>query len=119
MELKTLLTHILPSWVEDHFELVGVNTTGDKLEISLDEHNHPPLADQGDQLESKGFSSPIYLEDFPLRGKAVILKIRRRKWKNLTTGQTVTRDWKLAVQGTSYTEEFALFLKKVFGPPPH
>lgn len=117
MELKTLLTHILPSWVEDHFEVVGVSTKGDKLEISLDEHNHPPL-DQGDDLESKGFSPPIYLEDFPLRGKSVILKVRRRRWKKLTTGQTVTRAWKLAVQGTSYTEEFALFLKKVFGPQP-
>lgn len=117
MDLQTFASHVLPSWVIAHFEVVSVRTVSDKLEISLDELNAPP-DDAGENLESKGFLPAVYLEDFPLRGKAVVLKVRRRKWKDLNTGKTITRNWKLAVQGTSYTEEFALFLKKLFGSHP-
>jgi len=117
MDLQTFASHVLPSWVVTHFEVLSVKTISGKLEISLDELNAPP-DDSGKRLESKGFLPAVYLEDFPLRGKPVLLKVRRRKWKDLTTGKTVTRDWKLAVQGTSYTEEFAFFLKKLFGLLP-
>ncbi len=117
MDLETFASYVLPSWVVAHFEVVSVKMVSDKLEISLDELNDPP-DDAVEKLESKGFLPAVYLEDFPLRGKAVLLKVRRRKWKGLSTGKTITRNWKLAVQGTSYTEEFALFLKKLFGPLP-
>jgi len=115
MELKTLISYILPSWVEDHFEVVGIRSVAGKLEISLDELNHPPSRDS---YESKGFLPEVHLEDFPLRGKPVVLRVRRRKWKNLTTGKNETTNWKLAVQGTSYTEDFALFLKRALGQLP-
>lgn len=114
MDLQTLASYVLPSWVESHFKVVSIQTVSGKLEICLDELNVPPVDSEGISLESKGFLSPVHLEDFPLRGKAVLLKVRRRKWKDNTTGKTITNDWKLAVQGTSYTEEFALFLKKLF-----
>jgi len=109
MDLQALLSYILPSWVESHFELVSVNAVSGKLEISLDELNIPPLDLARVKLESKWFLPAVHLEDFPLRGKAVLLKVRRRKWKDPSTGKTRTNDWKLAVQGTSYTEEFAFF----------
>lgn len=117
MDLQTFASHVLPGWVMTHFEVVSVKTVSDKLEISLDELNVPP-EDTGEKVTSKGFLPAVYLEDFPLRGKAVLLKVRRRKWKDPSTGKTITRNWKLAVQGTSYTEEFALFLKKLFRPLP-
>lgn len=104
-----MASYVLPSWVESHFEVVSIKTVSGKLEISLDEFNVPRLDTEGMKLESKGFLSPVYLEDFPLRGKAVLLKVRRRKWKDHTTGKTITNDWKIAIEGTSYTEEFALF----------
>lgn len=115
MDLQTLVSYILPSWVELHFEVVSIESVSGKLEIGLDELNISPPVDEGKKLESKGFLPVVHLEDFPLRGKAVLLKVRRRKWKDPSTGKTITNNWKLAVEGTSYTEEFALFLKKLVG----
>ncbi len=114
MDLEAFVSYVLPSWVVSHFEVVSIEIVSGKLEISLDELNVPP-DDVGEKVESKGFLPAVYLEDFPLRGKAVLLKVRKRKWKGLSTGKTLTRNWALAVQGTSYTEEFGLFLKKLVG----
>jgi len=113
LESNNLLEYVLPGWVVDHFEVVKVDDYSSKLEISLEEYNTIPKEYESDRLESKGFLPPIHLEDFPLRGRSVLLKVRRRKWYNHSRNKSVTRDWKLSVQGTSYTEEFAIFLKEV------
>jgi len=68
-----------------------------------------------DRLLSKGFFDEITVQDFPLRGKAVYLHIRRRRWLNQTTGAVVFRDWNMVAQGTRMTTEFASFLKAISG----
>ena len=65
-------------------------------------------------LESKGFTDPVHLHDFPIRDHQVLLRVRRRKWRDKTTGETYTRDWDIKHEGTRYTKEFAAFLKKMF-----
>ena len=34
------------------------------------------------EFESKGFYERTLIQDFPIRGKAVYLGIRRRRWRN-------------------------------------
>ena len=51
------------------------------------------------------------VEDFPLRGKVVLLHIKRRRWLNKTSNKVVYRNWNLVAQGTRMTVEFAVFLK--------
>ena len=51
------------------------------------------------------------IEDFPLRGKPVLLYIKRRRWTLLSSGRIVKRDWKLVAKGIRITSEFASFLK--------
>ena len=46
-------------------------------------------------LHSKGFLPEIEVQDFPIRGKAVYLRIKRRHWEDPSTGQTYSRDWSL------------------------
>nr|WP_240062651.1 transposase [Bacteroides xylanisolvens] len=46
-------------------------------------------------LHSKGFLPEIEVQDFPIRGKAVYLRIKRRRWEDPSTGQTYSRDWSL------------------------
>lgn len=115
MESKDLLRHILPKEFNDYFDLVEIHDSGNQLIICLDEKPVHPPEQKDKELESKGFSTPIYLQDFPIRNHQVLLKIRRRKWKDKLTGKTYTRNWDLKQSGTSYTKEFAAFLKKMFG----
>ena len=64
-------------------------------------------------LHSKGFFPEIEVQDFPIRGKAVYLRIKRRRWEDTTTGQTYSRDWNLLAAGTRITAEFGAFLKEL------
>ena len=63
--------------------------------------------------QSKGFSPEIKVEDFPLRGKSVLLHIKRRRWTLVDSGKIVKRDWELVAKGTRITSEFASFLKDI------
>jgi len=113
MESQEILKYILPKEFVLHFDLINIKTEGDQLVFSLDEKNVKPPEHNMKELESKGFVSSIQILDFPIRDKGVILKVRRRKWKDKQTGKTYTRDWNLKEKGTSYTKEFAFFLKGI------
>ena len=62
-------------------------------------------------LHSKGFFPETEVQDFPIRGKAVYLRVKRRRWEDPETGQTYSRDWNLVASGTRITTEFGAFLK--------
>lgn len=64
---------------------------------------------------SQGFLPEIEVQDFPIRGKAVYLRIKRRRWEDPSTGQTYSRDWSLVATGTRITAEFGAFLKELLG----
>lgn len=115
MEKEVILKHILPKEFVEYFDLIGIESKGDQLVFSLDEKNIIPPEHEDKNLESKGFVPPVQILDFPIRDKAVILRVRRRKWKNKETGKTYTRSWELKADGTSYTKEFAFFLKGILG----
>ncbi len=59
------------------------------------------------------FLPEIEVQDFPVRGKTVYLRIKRRRWEDPETGQTYSRDWNLVASGTRITAEFGAFLKSV------
>lgn len=59
----------------------------------------------------KVFYPPTSIHDFPLRGKSLILHVRRRRWVDMDTGNPFMRDWEVVSKGTRLTEEFASFLK--------
>lgn len=111
--ITTLVKYILPSGITDYFTIKKVKEGIDTLTIFLDERNILPEDHKDKTLESKGFYPEARLEDFPIREYKVYLIVRRRKWKDLETGQVVSRNWELTAQGTSYTKEFGAFLKEV------
>ncbi len=90
---------MLGSWVRAPG---GSLKTKEKSSKSLITHLH---------LHSKGFFPEIEVQDFPVRGKAVYLRIKRRRWEDPETGQTYSRDWNLVASGTRITAEFGAFLK--------
>lgn len=112
--MKELLDLILPHDVLSCFEVVKVTTTRVQIDIYLDEKNIPPVEYSGEGILSKGFTVPTSIQDFPLRGRAVYLHVRRRKWQ-LRSGEVVSNHFSLTADGTRYSREFASFLKGILG----
>lgn len=104
-----LASLILPIEILPYFKLIQVVKQAERIDLYLDECNTPPK--QPYTYLSKGFSDERTIQDFPLRGKAVFLHVRKRKWQEIETGHIVTNSYELAHQGTHLTSEFASFLK--------
>jgi hypothetical protein len=108
-----LAKYLLPEGILDYFEIVSDNVQNDRVHFYLEEKNILPSEYQSEVGQSKGFSPEITVEDFPLRGKPVLLHIKRRRWTLVNTGKIIKRDWNLVAKGTRITSEFASFLKDV------
>ena len=120
MKIETLLKHLLPEELFEYFELTDIQESeSDSLLLYLEEKNILPPEHNGKHLVGNGFDHPIRIQDFPLREKSVFLIVRRRKWKDKDTGKIYSRTCDLTANGTSYSNEFASFLKEVFGQLPN
>lgn len=113
MNEQELLNFLLPEGLLDYFKVTKGEKDQESYTIHLEEKNIPPSQYSKNKLTSKGFYEPITIQDFPLRGKACFLRVKRRRWLNLDTGDIVTRDWDLVAKGTRMTSEFATFLKGI------
>ncbi len=113
MDSIEIAKHILPAEFVEYFDLTDIQSNNDRLVFSLDEKKIQPPEHSDKSLESKGFLSSVQLTDFPIRDKRVVLIVRRRKWRDSKTGKTYSRSFDLKAQGTSYTKEFAAFLKGI------
>ena len=116
---------LLPNGMLDFFDVVKVDEeaspkekvyTGGILHIYLDELDNRTEAQQS--LRPNGFTEPTLVNDFPIRDHKVVLHIRRRRWLDDTGKNVVLNVYNLAVTGTRYSEEFAVFLKERLGYVP-
>jgi len=55
------------------------------------------------------------VQDFPLRGRAVYLRIKKRRWRHKTTGKVIKRDFSFIADGSKFTQELSDFLKEAGG----
>jgi hypothetical protein len=115
---ESLLKLVLPKEIFEYFMILSVEEKGKDIVIELEEINSPPEEFSSEVLTSKGFYPCIEVNDFPLRNRPLVLRIKRRRWLNESTGKTVCRDWKLIAEGTRYTQGFASFLKGLIGYIP-
>jgi len=91
--------------------LGNVETKKMEFAIYLDEHNRLPSGISVSQYESKGFLPSRRIQDFPIRGKAVYLHIRRRRWRHKESKQEISNDYSLVAEGARLTQELSDFLK--------
>ena len=112
---QTLISALLPEGILDYFELTQVEKEAKMLNIYLEEKNIAPQGYQSTELESKGFFPEVDIQDFPIRGQKVTLRIKRRRWTVKSSGLIISRDWDLVIKGARMTTEFGLFLKGIFG----
>lgn len=107
------LSLFLPSGILDYFSLVSGISQETCFILYLEEKSSIPSELSHLCLHSKGFLPEIEVQDFPIRGKAVYLRIKRRRWEDPVTGQIYSRDWSLVATGTRITAEFGAFLKEL------
>ena len=113
MNEHELLSLLLPEGLLDYFVITGFKKDQESYILYLEESKIPPEEHKDKRLQSKGFYEPITIQDFPLRGKACYLKVKRRRWTDLDTGDIISRNWDVVAKGTRMTSEFAAFLKEI------
>ena len=77
-----------------------------------------PAYQNKSEYESLGFMEAVSVTDFPIRDHKVVLKLRRRRWKNKQTGESFVEQISVTEKGTRYSKEFAAFLKETYGDIP-
>ena len=113
-----MLSNFLPPGLMEHFQIVDFQELGhtatkkDSYHIFLDEKNELPIGYTKDEYESKGFYEEKVVQDFPIRGKAVYLVVKRRRWRLKSDPKTIIHsDYSFIAEGVKLTQEVADFLK--------
>jgi len=115
---------VFPEEIMEYFEIKGFQqlcSVSEKLEywlIDFDEKNDIPNGYPITEYESKGFTSASIVQDFPIRGKGVYLRIRKRRWRHKETGAVIQRDFSFIADGSKFTTDLSDFLKDASGYAP-
>jgi hypothetical protein len=117
IEKDEALRYIFPKELVEYFDIVSIQELGnvkakeDYYEVIFEENPVMPEGVNVLEYESKGFFSKI-VQDFPLRGRAVFLEIKRRRWRHKQTGAEISKDFSFLAEGSKFTKELADFLKE-------
>lgn len=79
--------------------------------IHFEESNILPDGYPSNEYESKGFVESTLIQDFPLRGKAVYLSVKKRRWRHKVDHTIIKRDFSFVADGAKFTKELSDFLK--------
>ncbi|MBK9249132.1 MAG: hypothetical protein IPM69_13715 [Ignavibacteria bacterium] len=112
----SLLSALFPSELTQYFIITKfeLKYDVDKTEywlIDFEEKNDLPTGYSSSDYESKGFMQSSTIQDFPLRGKAVYLRIMKRRWRHKENGTVLRRDFSFITEGSKLTRELSDFLK--------
>ncbi len=114
----SVLSSFLPEGLLGHFDIVDFKELGDLQTkkdcffVYLDEKNNLPKDYNSNEFESKGFYDRTLIQDFPIRGKALYLGIRTRRWRNKSDKSIeVKSDYSFIAEGSKLTVELSDFLK--------
>lgn len=98
--------------ITENFEFVDYQESAERLDYWLDERGYMSREDyKKGSVREYGFTQECVIQDFPIRGKAVYLHVRRRKWRDITDGSIFTYNYDLTEEGSRLTPESVAFLK--------
>jgi hypothetical protein len=118
---KKLLLQLFPTELTNyfnisHFEILcSLETKEEYWVIEFEEKNEIPDGYSSPDYESKGFMESKLIQDFPLRGRAVYLRVKKRRWRHKETGEIIKRDFSFMADGSKFTQELSDFLKEAGG----
>jgi hypothetical protein len=99
-----------------HFEtLCSIEIKQEYWLIDFEEKNDVPNGYAANEYESKGFMDSAIIQDFPLRGKGVFLRIKKRRWRHKQSKEIISRDFSFIADGSKFTQELSDFLKDASG----
>ena len=104
----------------DNFNVVNFEKTDFRFDIYFDEKKVMTREDKKSRcVISHGFGEYHTIQDFPIRGRATYLHVRKRKWLDKETGEIFSYGWDLSeYDGTHLNAEFASFLKREIESTP-
>lgn len=106
---KDLLKHFTAIQV---LNLCDIKTKEEIIEVHLEEKNILPDRYDSSNYESKGFYPSKRVQDFPIRGKAFYLCIKRRVWREKDKpNSTIKSDYSFISEGSKLTKDISDFLK--------
>ncbi len=115
---KAFISYFLPEGLLEHFKITKVEELGEVstkrmvIQVELEEINLIPKGYDSSLYESKGFYPITIIQDFPVRGKAVYLSIKRRRWRHKERkNDIIHNDYTLIAEGSRLTQELSDFLK--------
>lgn len=97
--------------ISHHEILCSVENKQEYWLIDFEEKNELPSGYSSFEYESKGFMESKLIQDFPLRGRAVYLRIKKRRWRHKNTNAIIKRDFSFMADGSKFTKELSDFLK--------
>jgi hypothetical protein len=116
-----LLQEFFPSELMDYFTitnyviLCSIEIKQEYWLIDFEEKNEIPNGYPSHEYEAKDFMESATIQDFPLRGKGVFLRIKKRRWRHKQTKQIIKRDFSFIADGSKFTNELSDFLKDASG----
>ena len=94
MKPDQLLRAILPEVLIDNFDIEGFEKSDTRFDIWLDEKKEQLREDKYNKnIISYGFGDYRTIQDYPIRGRATYLHVRKRKWFDKATGEIFSYDW--------------------------
>ena len=112
MKQWQIIKTIFPEEITENFEFIKYKEQADRMDYWLDERGYMSREDyKKGPVREYGFTAERVIQDFPIRGKAVYLHVRRRRWRDIEDGSIFTYDYELTEEGTRLTPEFVAFLK--------
>ena len=114
MKPDQLLRAILPEVLIDNFDINRFEKSDTQFDIWLDEKKEQLLEDKYNKnIISYGFGDYRTIQDYPIRGRATYLHVRKRKWLDKSTGEIFSYEWDISeFDGTRLNAEFVSFLKE-------
>ena len=102
MNPERLLRAILPDVLIDNFDIVNFDKSADRFDIYLDEKKVQLKEDKiNPDIISYGFGEYRTIQDYPIRGRATYLHVRKRKWLDKSSNEIFSYDWDLSEFGLS------------------
>jgi len=109
-----LLRILLPGNILKSFDISEIDEYSETIIINFTEKKeHVPDSIGCSLLVFNGYMNWTELQHFPISGKALYLRVRRRRWKDKLTGkESYFNHYNFCVSGTKATKEFGDFLKE-------
>ena len=100
MKPERLLRAILPDVLIDNFDIVNFDKSADRFDIYLDEKKVQLKEDKTNpDIISYGFGEYRTIQDYPIRGRATYLHVRKRKWLDKSSNEIFSYDWAVCRPG--------------------